>query len=434
MNDNQTNYTNHYMVSFEKAFQLIDEVAKPLSIETVKTTQIRNRILAEDVLSPISIPPFDNSAMDGYAISSCDLVGASIDSPIQLKLAGLTAAGDEPSEVEHPHKTAWKIMTGAPVPAGYNAIIPVENTKLSNDGNTVSCFSEAVVNAHIRASGEDFIQGDLVLKKQTQINANKIMALASLGISKIKVVVKPKVAVFSTGKELVDDPEQPLKNGQIHNSNMPYILEYLKDLPVDAYNAGTNYDDVDAYQLALQKQLDASANIIISTGAVSMGDFDFIPQTIIKMGGEILFHKVSIRPGKPILFAQFPNGCYYFGLPGNPISATIGLRFFVSHLISLLLNMPRERPLKSKLKSQRSKKKGFTNILKADARIDENASLVSDILNGQESFKIHPLIDANGWLVLDSERESIDAQELTDFYPSCIDYNQTALYSSIKVE
>jgi molybdopterin molybdotransferase len=314
-------------------------------------------------------------------------------------------------------------MTGAPVPNGFDSIIPVENTELVETATekSVSCFSSPKRGAHIRYSGEDFVKGDIVLKKNMLLNANRIMALTSLGVAKIRVKKKPKIAVFSTGKELVDDLEQPLNPGQIYNSNMPYILDYLKNLPVLAHSAGTNYDQADLYEQALLKELNSGTNIIISTGAVSMGDFDFIPQTILKVGGKIIFHKSKIRPGKPILFAVFPNGCHYFGLPGNPISATIGLRFFVTYLINVILELPLEKPMQAKLNDAKRKKKGFRTILKAHVQSNSKAIISANIMQGQESFKIHPLIDSNAWVVLDEELETVEQDAIVDYYPSNLD-------------
>ncbi len=411
------------MLSFDDALQLITDHCTLLDTETIKLANCSGRILAEDIISPVSVPTFDNSAMDGYAVNFKDLTAAGPDNPVRLKLIGLTAAGDNIALPDKTNKTAWKIMTGAPLPKGYDSIIPVENTELSTEKNNVKCFSAPHYGAHVRSSGEDFVKHDVVLKDKQIINANRVMALASLGVAELKVVKKPCIAIFSTGKELVDDPSIELQPGQIYNSNMPYILEYLKELPVVAYNAGTNYDEVELYQQALQMELNKNTDIIISTGAVSMGDFDFIPQTIIKMGGEIIFHKSKIRPGKPILFAKFPNGSYYFGLPGNPISATIGLRFFVTHLINLMIGMPKEKPLKAKILNNQSKKKGFKKILKAHAKIDLSANLIVEISQGQESFKIHPMLDANGWVILSETNKNTPTGELVDFYFSNLDLN-----------
>ncbi len=422
MNDNKENpYTKNYMVDFCEAIDFISQQEITLQEEPVKLEKSQGRILAEDIFSSETIPPFDNSAMDGYAVNEIDLQNASDESPITLELIGLTAAGDPPASPQATKDTAWKIMTGAAVPDGYNSVIPVENTCLKE--YRVRCFSKPACGAHIRSSGEDFIKGQKILAKNTLINANRIMALSSLGIASPLVYKQPKIAVFSTGKELVDDPEQALKAGQIRNSNMPYILAYLNDLPVSAFNAGTNYDDVEGYQTALQQELDKGTDIIISTGAVSMGDFDFIPQTIIKMGGEIIFHKAKIRPGKPVLFARFSNGTFYFGLPGNPISATIGLRFFVTHLIRLMHSFETEQPQSVKLSNDVTKKKGFRSILKASKQVNKNAEQVATALKGQESFKIHPLLDANGWLVLDKNIQTASQGSVVSFYPSLPKFN-----------
>ena len=419
MNNNQENYTQHYMIEFKEAQRLIEEHASEIGNETVDWQKSLNRVLAEPIVAPMSIPNFDNTAMDGYAVNSVDLKDASPSNPITLEIAGLTAAGDPAnSKDESRVMTAWKIMTGAPVPLGYDSIIPVENTKQLDSKNSVDCFSSPMPGAHIRKSGEDFVKGEVVMEKSQRVGANQIMAIAALGITNCELKEKPKIAVFSTGKELVDDPNKELLPGQIRNSNMPFILSYLSALPVEAFNAGTNYDDVNEYEKALKKQLDSGTKIIISTGAVSMGDFDFIPKTIIKLGGKIIFHKCKIKPGKPILFAKFDNGSFYFGLPGNPISATIGLRFFVVSLLEKLLGYQLIKPLKAELDGHLSTKVGFRNILKAVASIDTNGKMIVKALQGQESFRINPMIVANGWIVIDESTANVDNRTLVNFFPN----------------
>ena len=172
----------------------------------------------------------------------------------------------------------------------------------------------------------------------------------------------------------------------------------------------------------IQNQIDQNTHIIISSGAVSMGDFDFIPQTIKKLGGEIIFHKSKIRPGKPILFAKFPNGSLYFGLPGNPISAAIGLRFFVSTAILRLLALNEEKPLAAISSNGLTKKQGFRSILKANASINSEAKFEVTILEGQESFKIQPLLKANGWAVIDETKNNFSRGDLIEFYPSDLNW------------
>lgn len=419
MNDNKTNhYTDNYMIQFSNAKKLVIENTDFVETENATIESTLGRVLAQTVTSPVAIPAFNNSAMDGYAVNANELAAATRENPIILELAGLSAAGDSLNSINDSVGKAWKIMTGAPVPDGFDSIIPVENTSLSN--NCVSCYSAPVKGAHIRTSGEDFVKGDISCSPGKIVNANAIMAFAALGIKELEVYKILDIAVFSTGKELVDDANQELKPGQIRNSNKPFILEWLKHLPVNAYDAGTNYDNVEKFEADLQRELDKSTAIIISSGAVSMGDFDFIPQTIKKLGGQIIFHKSKIKPGKPILFAKFPNGSLYFGLPGNPISAAIGLRFFVSAAIRKSFNLTAEKPLVAITSNGLKKKPGFRSILKANAVINHKAQLESTLLDGQESFKIQPLLNANGWAMLTESIDEITAGDLVEFFPNSL--------------
>jgi len=418
MNDNSNQYTENYMIDFALARQLVYDNAILAPGELIPISEASGRILAEPVFASVSIPSFDNSAMDGYAVNADDLINANTSNPVSLKLAGLTVAGEateSPADTEH---NAWKIMTGAPVPRGFDSIIPVENTKLEYD--QVICFSAPVLGAHIRCSGEDFQENELVSKPGKLIDSNTIMAYSALGLKTISVQRKIDVAVFSTGRELVDDPTIPLKPGQIRNSNKAFIFDWFKTLPINIFDAGTNYDQPELFEKDLKKRLDDNVDIIISSGAVSMGDFDFIPQVIINLGGNIIFHKSKIRPGKPILFAKFPNGCLYFGLPGNPISAAIGLRFFVGAAINKLLGHQLEFPSKAITANQVTKKLGVRAILKANAKINLKAQNEVSILEGQQSFKIKPLLEANGWAVVTEEIKEVNSGDIVEFYPSSL--------------
>lgn len=416
MNNNDSHYTDHYMIAFNDAREMVYKNTLEADKKTISIRHSAGHILADEIFAQEALPPFDNTAMDGYAVCAADLKGASITTPVKLNLVGITAAGDFPNNEITPKGTAWKIMTGAPVPKGYDAIIPVENTELND--STVLCFSAPKVGAHIRCKGEDFLLKEKIGQKGKLINSNAMMAYSSQGIQNLNVFKKPTVAIFSTGKELVDGPASALKPGQIRNSNKPFILDWLSDYPIDTIDAGTNLDDCEKFERDLNKQLENGTDIIISSGAVSMGDFDFIPQAIQKLGGKIIFHKSKIKPGKPILFAKFKNGSCYFGLPGNPISAAIGLRFFVATAIRKTFSLPIEEPQKAFALSDYRKKIGFRSILKSKARINKEGVLTTEILDGQESFKIKPLLYSNGWSVIDESVESLKANTLIDFYPS----------------
>ena len=404
------------MIGFEQALSLIASEAKVKDTEIIETLSASGCVLAEPIYAPSPIPQFNNTAMDGYAVIANDLINASKETPVKLRQIGVTAAGEVSDSISSPVGTALKIMTGATVPEAYDAIIPVEATESKDD--TVFCYSPAKKGDHIRKVGEDFDKGELILSQGEVISSNTIAALTALGVSHVKVYKPITISTISTGKELVDDFKTSLAPGQIRNSNKPFILDWLKDYPVAVKDLGTNLDDAKKFEADLKKELSEGTDIIISTGAVSMGDFDFIPKLVKKLGGEIIFHKVKIRPGKPILFAKFANGSYYFGLPGNPISTIIGLRFFVTHLMLNLLSKKAERPTKSCSKNFKEKRSDFRFFWKAAAEISADAQHQTAILDGQESFKIKPLLNSNGWAVVKENVSSIEQGDLIDFYTS----------------
>ncbi len=377
------------------------------------------------------LPPFHNSAMDGFAVISHMTKGASQNSPITLTVDGSTMAGDFPeTSSDFIPKGAWEIMTGAPVPEDYNAVIRIEDINiLARDGNErpteISIMTEAFEGKNIRKAGTDFCPGDLLMEKGIRIGPNHIMALAALGQANIPVVTPPRVAVISTGKELVDDMARTLKPGQIRNSNSPYLIKSLAAFGIAARNEGTIFDEPDKFEQKIQDLLSGGIQIILSTGAVSMGRYDFIPDGLKKMGAEILFHKAAIRPGKPILFARFPKGTYYFGLPGNPIASAVGLRFFAYPLIRKMLGQQQEKPVKAMLNDDFTKSSPFRFFQKAAFDVNADGRLIVDILPGQESFKIKPLLQQNCWAIIPEEGLSVKAGSLIDIYPLSPDFGQS---------
>jgi len=418
------------MISYDEALECIKNNSISLESKTVKVIDALGLVCTQDITSPENVPPFNNSAMDGFAVKSSILKDASENNPIILNVEGSTAAGD--SLNEGGGEGAWEIMTGGPVPSAYDSVVKIEDIEIleENDCGRPSRISISVsskIKQNIRNSGEDFQIGDLVITAGDIIYPQHIMALSSLGISEISVNQKPNISVISTGLELVDDISVPLKSGQIRNSNAPYIISELSAMDIEAEYAGTIHDDVEHFEETISDLLKGDSDIIISTGAVSMGRYDFIPDSLRKLGAEILFHKVAIRPGKPVLFAKFTIGkdsCgkdsrtkFYFGLPGNPVSAAIGLRFFTYPLIRNLQKLPEEMPLTATISASEKKKSGFRFFRKAYMYNDQNGQLNVDVLNGQESFKIHSLLKANCWLMLPENKEIINMGELVKIYP-----------------
>ncbi len=395
------------MISYREALDCIRECGYQQTIKTVTLHQALGKVCATAVSSALSVPAFDNSAMDGFAVRTFETQGATTDKPLSLRVAGGALAGDAPVAAIAGH--AWEINTGAPVPQGYDSIVPIEQVRIDSragDGRPreIVLSAPAKLHEHIRRAGEDFKPGDTLITAGTRVLPQHIMALAALGIGEIQVHEPPAVAVINTGRELVDDSMAPLLPGQIRNANGPYLMAILARMHTTPQYEGIIPDDPDMFA-AKVRILSARTDIIVSTGAVSAGRHDFVTDSLRSLGAVILFHKVAIRPGKPILLARLPSGTFYLGLPGNPVSAAVGLRFFLYPLLCALsgINPEDERPAQLELPVK--KKPGLRFFQKAKLWTDESGQCRVRILDGQESFKIRPMLEMNCWAILDEEQE-----------------------------
>jgi molybdopterin molybdotransferase len=386
------------MISYEEALKIITSKAGAPKLQRVSLKQALGKIAAEDVISPIQVPSFRNSAMDGFAVCTVQLIGASEQSPVTLKIQAAIAAGDVASTGQA--GTAAQIMTGAIVPEPYDAIVSVE--LVTTSGDTVTFTRPARTGDHVRLPGEDVTKGQSVLRCGEVITPETMMLLSSLGIAEVVTMHTPKLHVLSTGNEITDDYATPLQGAQIYNSNAPYLLAAAQQQGLEAQYEGIVRDDPKLLESKIAAIKEPA--IIISTGAVSKGVWDFIPESLKNMGATIHFHRVNIRPGKPVLFASLPNGSFYFGLPGNPISAAIGFTFFVMPLVRALQGLPYAPPLMATLENSFTKKGDFRQFLKATVWIDETGCLRAQISDGQESFKISPMAANNAWVVLEEDK------------------------------
>lgn len=403
------------MISYDQARQHILAACRPLAAETVAVAAALDRVLASDVVSGEDLPPFDNTAMDGFAVATG---GRALAPGDELAVTGSQAAGDGEARFD---AGACEIMTGACLPTGLDAVLPVEQAiVLARDasGRPTRIRLDAAVmpGAHLRRRGQDVTAGQCVLVAGTRITPAARMLLAALGVADVAVRPKVPVALLTTGRELVDDPHQPLAPGQIRNSNGPYLSDRLEQAGGILVHRETVLDDPAVFVDVLARSLAAGARVVLSTGAVSMGRHDFVPDALRGLGAEIVFHKVAIRPGKPLLFARLPGGQLYFGLPGNPVSSAVGLRFFVEPALRALLGQPPERPLCLPLARPARKKAGFRFLQKARVVLAEHAQLQVQLLAGQESFRIQPLLAANAWAVLDEHAEQLPAGTLVEVY------------------
>lgn len=392
------------MISYGEARRLISETAlarPPIDEETVPLAQSLGRTAAAELYGREPIPPFDNSSMDGYALASARAAGASA-SPFTIPVLGTILAGDAP--LCQAESGAWKIMTGAPVPAGCDAVVPVEQTRALDGGRAVEILKTPHEGDFIRKTGHDFGPGAQVCPAGTVLTPRHLMALAAVGVSQVAVRRKPRVALIATGKELVA-PDRPLAPGQIRDASTAYLAAECARLGWDFDFQGIIADDPDAFYSRMDRVAAEGYDMILTTGAVSMGDADFIPKTLKEMGARTIFHKVSIKPGRPILFAEFEKGALIFGLPGNPVSSVVGMKFFVEACIRNLLGQSEESPIRCRLDKAVDKPEGLRCFYKARRR--EFGTV--EILPAQASFQIHSLLMADCWAVLPEEGDHLNA-------------------------
>ncbi len=288
----------------------------------VPAADARGLVLAEVVDSPEHVPLFANTAMDGFAVRAADTVGA----PVVLVVVGMVAAGVDPvaEGIEVGPGDAVRIMTGAPMPPGSDAVVMVERTEASPDGVTVEVGIEVSEGNHVRTPGEDLVAGDRVFEVGTVLSPGHLGVLASIGISSVVVHRRLRVGVLSTGDELSEGP-YPLAPGQIRDANRPSLLALLDELGVEALDLGRVADDEAAIEAALVDAV-ARCDAVLTSGGVSMGDFDYV-KVVLDRIGDMRWMQVAIKPAKPLAFGLV-DGVPVFGLPGNPVSSMVSFELF----------------------------------------------------------------------------------------------------------
>jgi molybdopterin molybdotransferase len=405
------------MISYNDALRIIRQatVSHRLQSETVPLSMSLGRVCSESVAVKLNIPPFDNAAMDGFALRFSDVAHATQDKPVILKKLGLIGAGDAGHYCIE-SGTCWHIMTGAPLPQNAECIIPVENATLG-DSDTVMFHFPAKLGQHIRRTGEDFQSGAYLPLVGERVTSAHIMPLAAIGTSTVSVFRKPRILFISTGAEIVDDLSAPLPLGKIYNSNQYFAKAFLDHFEAHVTIEDTIPDDPAAFSNVINKAMRSEFDIIISSGAVSMGAYDFVKDGLNACGAEVLYHKIKLKPGKPNLFARLPNGALYFGLPGNPVATAVGLRFFVMEALRVLNKQKPEQPLYAKTANNFSKKLGLHMVLKGRSESLKDGSLNVHILDGQESFMVSPFLKMNNWVHIGENVESIKAGDILEIYP-----------------
>jgi molybdopterin molybdotransferase len=408
---------------YRDALAILREVGRVHSHVTAKLVPLSRavgRISATRLTARDLVPPHRNSAVDGFALRSEWTVGASPQKPCRIPvLEGLVSvAGDAPSS-QAPLTGAHAIMTGAPFPPHFDASVKIEEFELvkNSQGRIVEIAVTRPIEAgeFSRDAGEDFAPGDSFLEAGQPIGPEQLLAAATLGYAELPVLRRPRAIVISTGRELVDAAETP-QPGQIRNATAPYLLAALKELGFKTSFGGAVGDEPEDFERTISKALKDGPEAIVTTGAVSMGVHDYVPDSIAALGGRVHFHRLAIRPGKPIFFAEL-GATAVFGLPGNPVSTVVGARFFIEPYLRALQNRLPETPLRARLENDFRKPEGLRCFFKARFDSRPDAPLGVHILPGQASFMISPLLRSDAWAVLDEEISEARAGQEIDVYP-----------------
>ncbi len=312
------------MIPVAHAIQIVKEQTRALNSELVELTNALGRHLAEDVVADTDLPPFDRSQMDGYAVRAND-VQAAAGTPAKLKIAGESAAGrgwrNELNAGE-----AVRIMTGAPVPVGADSVQQVELTRELDSGSEVEILEPVTLGRSIVKRGSEIKAGQTVLRAGERINAGAVAVLASFGYANVKVGRLPRVAVLATGGELVKVDQKP-GSDQIRDSNNFSISAYAALAGATVERLPLAGDDIAQLKRQIADAAERS-DIIVTSGGVSVGRYDFTKTVLKELGAETFFARVALRPGKPMVFARLPNGTLVFGLPGNPVSVSVTFNLF----------------------------------------------------------------------------------------------------------
>ncbi len=408
------------MISYKQSRKILKNSKIIIGDEIINSSNCFNRVASEDIFSGTNNPAANNAAFDGYAIDSKD-TGKLNKKRFQLfKILGIVAAGDKPIKKRKKKFQTIEIMTGGLLPKGFDTIIPIEQIIFypsKTNPKFILVNKKIKKHQHVRFKGSDFKKNDLVIRKGTILESNHILALKTLGINKIKVKKIPKILFFSTGNEISDRKKIP--DWKVRNSNSHYIKSLNENFLFQFINGGILRDrDEFLFERKIKRIINSNINIIITSGAVSAGKFDYVPSIIKKFKLSSYFKGVAIRPGKPILFAKIKGKQkVIFGLPGNPISSAACFRFFVFPYIQNLLGIKMEKSIKAILKNDFIKKLNFTRFVKSKINTTKNGKIEVEVLSGQESFKIQSFIKSNIWTLLPSGKSKFKRGEIVDCFP-----------------
>ena len=397
------------MISVNDAKSIIQKRVFELKSEIVDLSDSSGKILANNIKAKFSSPSFHNSAMDGFAVRSSDTFGATRTNILSLKNIDVSSAGS-PSDLILKKGECIQCMTGAKIPKGADAIIMVEDTSGFSNDKTVRIMIEAKLGQHIRKIGEEVNQGNILIKKGTILTTSEIGVCASFGYGELSVSKKPKVAIFATGNELVE-PGKNLKEGEIYNSNLFLFADLVKKSGSKVIMRNVIKDDKSSLKSFLFEALE-TCDIIISSGGVSMGRYDYVREVFIDLGVKEHFWKVAQKPGKPFFFGT-KNKSLIFGLPGNPVSSYIGFMIWVWPVLKQLMGSLKDKSTKGLLSEPFPLEKLKQRYLFGQAWI-ENGKLRCKASTKTGSHMLSSALEANCILSADRGEGFLKASDFID--------------------
>jgi molybdenum cofactor synthesis domain-containing protein len=397
-------------MTFEEAQRAVASQFKipALGEEEAVLLEAYNRVLSEDVVSALDIPPFSRSTMDGYAVKAEDTFGADENQPAILKVAGVVSVGEQP-QVKVGKSEAVEIVTGAPIPDGADAVVMIEDTE--REDSELHVFSPVTPNENVMKRGSDIKMGEAVLKKGQLLGSSEIGVLAALGLTKVKVLRIPMVAVLSTGGE-VTEPGKPLPPGKIYDINAYSISTAVAESGGKPVYFGVVTDDKAALSKALHAAL-ASADMVITSGGVSVGPRDYTPQIVDSLGKPgIVVYGIAVKPGKPTTVG-FVGDKPVFSLPGHPTSALLIFYLLARPLIQQLAGRPvtAMKTVRAAAGSRMFSAKGRRTFVMVRLMFDKSCRLIAEPVESGASGAITTLAKADGFVEIPENEQFVDADE-----------------------
>jgi molybdenum cofactor synthesis domain-containing protein len=398
------------LVSLDEAKKILKQSfsPKPIGVERVPLFETHNRVLAQDVVAPTDVPPFNRSTVDGYAVRAVDTFGADEDRPVALKICGRVNVGETPSVIVK-KGTAAEIATGAPLPGGADAVVMLEY--VVQKGNTVLMHRAVSKGENVMEAGSDIHEGAVALKRGQTLSSREVGVLATLGLTQADVYKKPRVAVISTGAEIVE-PGTPLAPGKIYDINAHTLSAAVTECGGEPVSWGIVPDETSRLKVTLREALD-SVDIVVTSGGVSVGPTDVVPQVLNALGEPgVIVCGIAVKPGKPTTIA-IVNGKPVFSLPGHPTSSLLMFHLLVRPLILSMAGRQEETPVtvKAVASAKMFSARGRRTFVMVSLTRDKSVGLLASPVALGLSGAITTLAGADGFVKVEESRQFIKAGE-----------------------